>query len=289
MRSRDSTVPSCLLRIISDIHFGDRSTSVHSFEQLAPLLEGAAKLICNGDTTDTRPGLTPAVAAERSAQLASFAQQSGSRVQFVTGNHDPQISTHHHLDLAHGAVLVTHGDVVFDEVVPWGADAALARELVARARRESLPADDELHSLLQAHRRATSAIPQRQQASTHGPAYLHGFLSDPGFPPSRIWRILKAWHQMPRRCAALLQRHRPNAHFILVGHTHRPGIWRRSDGRVMINTGSFSPPLGQLLVEIEAEQLRVRRVQRKHGNFHPGKIVAQFSLTPPDPSLTPLI
>lgn len=243
-------------------------------------------LICNGDTTDTRPQANKDEVLRRRAVIDQFIQQSSSRAKFLTGNHDPDISSHHHDDLSHGAILVTHGDILYGNIVPWGYDAELARELVARARRELPHEADKLLYLLHTHRRAASAIPQRHQATKHGLKYLIG-LTDTIWPPKRILRILKAWKQFPHRGQALLQRHRPQARFLICGHTHRPGIWHRPDGRIIINTGSFCPPSGRLMVDVNETEILVRRIRRRRGDYHPGRIIAQFALTPPNPSNTP--
>ena len=50
------------------------------------------------------------MAAGREAFL-EFIAPYRERLTLLTGNHDPDISPHHHLELAGGRVLVTHGDV----------------------------------------------------------------------------------------------------------------------------------------------------------------------------------
>ena len=83
---------------------------------------------------------------------------------------------------------------------------------------------------------------------------------------------------MPRLAATLVRKHRPAAKFILVGHTHRPGIWQRPEGITVINTGSFSRPLGGLVVDLSPGLLVVRRVNVRGGEFHAGGVLAEFAL-----------
>ena len=115
--------PNRPIRIFSDVHFGDRASRVHSLAQLRPLCEGAAALILNGDTLDTRPGPDPDRSSRLLSEVRSFFAAVGVPATLLTGNHDPALSPHHACDLADGRVFVTHGDIFFDEIVPWGHDA----------------------------------------------------------------------------------------------------------------------------------------------------------------------
>jgi UDP-2,3-diacylglucosamine pyrophosphatase LpxH len=140
--------------------------------------------------------------------------------------------------------------------------------------------------LLQVHRQVAAQIPQRHQAEPHGWKYLAGFVRDTLWPLNRAYRILRAWQAMPRLAQTLLKTHRPQARFLIMGHTHRPGIWRLPGGLTLINTGSYCPPLGRLLVELTGRDLLVRRICIRRGDFHPGKVIAQFALTSAPQSTT---
>jgi predicted phosphodiesterase len=65
----------------------------------------------------------------------------------------------------------------------------------------------------------------------------------------------------------------------VVGHTHRPGVWRTPSGVVVINTGSFCRPFGAATAEVSADHLRVRRVEKRGDAFHPGRTLAEFPLS----------
>jgi predicted phosphodiesterase len=279
-----NNVAEALTRIISDIHYGDRASAVTSLAQLAPLLAGTRTLICNGDTLDTRAGPYPEHTAHLRRDLTRFIQCAPAEVRLFTGNHDPDVSNQASADLAGGHVLVTHGDVLFDNLVPWGVDAMRAGELVSQARAACAAGSLDLARLLQIHRQAAAQIPQRHQAEPRSWKYLAGFLKDTIWPAPRALLILRAWQKTPGLAQSLLKTHRPQARFLVMGHTHRPGIWRRPDGRTIINTGSYCPPSGRLLVELTTHELLVRRVLLRGGDFHPGKIIAQFALTSVPPS-----
>ena len=64
-------------RIISDLHYGDRASRVKRLRQIAPLLDGPARLVVNGDALDTRLGAHPArTMALRDEVLDFFARES---------------------------------------------------------------------------------------------------------------------------------------------------------------------------------------------------------------------
>jgi hypothetical protein len=115
-----------VFRIISDLHFGDRAKSVHELARLAPLVADASELVLNGDTLEIRPGPDLDRAIELREILYVFVQSYPVNVRLITDNHDPDISTAHLYVLADCSVLITHGDIAFDDIVPWSQDAPLA-------------------------------------------------------------------------------------------------------------------------------------------------------------------
>jgi predicted phosphodiesterase len=272
-------MPGQLIRILSDVHYGDHASRVVRLSQLRPLLDGVTQLILNGDTLDTRPGPLPAHTAECCAIVSEFFSREVAVSTFLTGNHDADFSPHHHLDLAGGQVFVTHGDIFFDNIVPWSRDAALISRRIAEELR-SLPGElhEHLDHRLALLRRVAASIPQRHQSERSRLKYALHYLADTVWPPLRTLRVMHAWRLAPTRAVELARRHRPAARFVLAGHTHRPGIWRRLPGITVINTGSFCPPLGGYAVDLEPERLTVRRVSVRAGEFHPGDVVAEFPL-----------
>jgi predicted phosphodiesterase len=268
-----------LIRIFSDLHYGDRASQVRSLNELTPLLEGVGTLVLNGDTLDTRPGPFPQHTAQLRDEVETFARAAGPKVVLLTGNHDPDLTTFHAEELAEGRVFVTHGDVLFDDIVPWSTEAAHIRAQIAGAQAE-LPHDHKqsLESQLALFRRVAASLTQRHQAERNRLKYAISYLNDTVWPPVRVVRMFRAWIDAPELAASLARAHRPNAQFIIIGHLHRPGVWKTKDGRVMINTGSFCRPFGACMVDLEGERLTVRRVIRRNGAFHPGPVQAEFTL-----------
>ena len=84
-----------LIRIVSDVHFGERSSTVRELGQLRPLVEGADLFVLNGDTLDTRPGGNAARTDRLRREVLGFFASCGMPVTFLTGNHDPDLDGRH--------------------------------------------------------------------------------------------------------------------------------------------------------------------------------------------------
>ena len=100
---------------------------------MRPLLAGADAFILNGDSVDTRPDRNRERTEGQRREVLDFFGTAGIPVTFLTGNHDPDISRLHELSLEGGQNLVTHGDVLFESIVPWSQDAAMIRSKVIAA------------------------------------------------------------------------------------------------------------------------------------------------------------
>ena len=280
-------MPGPFTRILSDIHYGDHASRVQRLAQLRPLLDGPAHIVLNGDTLDTRRGPRPAFTTELHAEILSWISGAPIPLDLLTGNHDPDISALHHLTLGDGQILVTHGDVIFDNIVPWGRDAAhISRLIDAELARLDPTACTRLATRLAIWRRVAAQIPQRHQSEANRLKYLLNFAADTVWPPLRIFRVIDAWRNAPRLSAELARQHYPQASFILTGHTHRPGIWRQPNGVTVINTGSFCPPTGGYTVDLHPTKIIIRRIESRHDEFHAGAPLAEFSLAAPRPSPT---
>lgn len=274
-----------LIRILSDLHYGDRASRIGSLAQLQPLLDGVTHLVLNGDTLDTRPGPAPAHTAACRAEILAFFPAHVPRVTFLTGNHDADLTGEHALDLAGGTVFVTHGDIMHDDIVPWSQDADFIRPRIAAGLATLAPVErTQLASRLMVWRRVAAAIPQRHQSETRGLRYAMHFARDTVWPPSRVWRVIRTWRREPALAAEFVRTHRPQAKFIAVGHTHRPGAWSTPSGVVVINTGSFCRPFGGCAIDLAGGRLSVHRIVQRAGEFQVTGTLAEFSLAAEDPS-----
>jgi predicted phosphodiesterase len=95
--------------------------------------------------------------------------------------------------------------------------------------------------------------------------------------------IMKAWQEVPRRAANLAQIFRPEARFVIVGHTHFPGAWKVAQ-RVIINTGSFVPYFGACAAIIESGRIEFRQINSCQDRFVIGKLLRNFAVEPLGPT-----
>ncbi len=270
---------AALTRIFSDLHYGDRASRIRSLAQLRPLLAGVDHLVLNGDTLDMRPGPSPAHTARCRDEVLAFFPTHTSHVTFLTGNHDADFSPHHALDLADGAVFATHGDIFYDDIVPWSQDAPAIRKKITAAL-AALPAAERplLSARFAVWRQVAAEIPQRHQSERRWLRFAFYFIRDTVWPPDRMWRVIRTWRDAPNCAAAFARTHRPQAKAIITGHTHRPGVWRTSAGVTVINTGSFCRPLGCCIVDLADGRGIVRNMVERGGEFRLGAPLAEFSL-----------
>lgn len=266
------------IRIISDLHLGFPSSKVEHPDQLIPLLQGPATVIFNGDSVEVHfikrreQGLRDAEA------LRDVCAKAGARPFFINGNHDPNISDFSHADLAGGAVLVTHGDMLYHDIAPWSQEFAA---IMGRAHSRELAAMDEdalndFEKRLRAGKRAVLALELHDVPLSRGPLAQIACLMEAVWPPWRPFQILKCWREAPRRAVQLAETFRPHARIIVIGHTHRRGIWRIGP-RIVINTGSFMPFAKRFAVDVEAGVVSVKTILLERGQFVIGPEIERFS------------
>ncbi len=268
------------IRILSDLHYGHRASRVRSLAGLRPLFDGADRIVFNGDSIETRPGGDPRLTARLRNHFLEFVRREIPRCVLLTGNHDADLSEHHHLDLLGGLVFVTHGEVLFEDLVPWSAEQPRIAELYRRQLAALTPEEYRvLESRLAACKRACAQLQVLHDPLPRGRWQQTIRTARIFWPPRRALAMVRAWRELPERVAAVVHGYRPAARFAIVGHTHLPGVWFR-DGIVVVNTGSFSPPLGGYAVDVSPEQVVVRRVRHQAGRFTLGRVVASYALAP---------
>jgi predicted phosphodiesterase len=275
-------VPAPLTRIFSDLHFDDSSSQLRSLAQLQPLLDGTDRVIINGDALDSQViDDGPAVIAD----MKTFFREHTADPVFITGNHDPDIGSLHELSLADGLVWITHGDVLFEYIAPWSGILAELRRRIDRLNAPIPPHErGRIETRLRVHRQACLKLPPEHDPRNRNVFYRLLRLARIAFPPHKPLRILNAWRTSPRLASDLAAAQRPAARFMLMGHTHYPGIWSDRGPRVFINTGSLCPPRGGLVVEIQGEELRVRRIVYRANQFHLGDTLGKFPLAATAPA-----
>jgi predicted phosphodiesterase len=267
------------IRILSDLHFGHPASIIEQPRQLLPLFRGAKTVIFNGDTVELRYLRGRRVGMRNAVLMREACEGAGAHPVFINGNHDPILSDLSHVDLVDGAVLVTHGDLLFHDVSPWSHEAvyigeAHTRELAGMEEDAFL----DFEKRLKASKRAALAIELHRSGMRRTPfTALHTILRE-CWPPWRPLQIVHCWAVTPARAEALARVFRPRARFILIGHTHFSGAWRRGP-RMIINTGSFLPFGGRTAIDIQGATLTVRPILNEGGAFRPGEPTMEFAAT----------
>jgi UDP-2,3-diacylglucosamine pyrophosphatase LpxH len=270
--------------ILSDLHLGHRASRIKDPEQLTPLLRCSASIIFNGDTAEMRHENDRPIGRKLVAELARICHREGKKAFFVNGNHDPAVSHINHLDLHQGTVLVTHGDILFLDVAPW---SRVAKHYRTKHREilENLGPEDftDFEKRLLANKRTAIELQMIEPALTDDRLPALKLIIRQFWPPFRPFMIVKAWLDTPAKAANLARVFRPNARFIVVGHTHYPGWWKK-EPRIIINTGGFVPYFGAYAAIIDAKRIELRRVDTYKRQFVLGKRLASYTIDPLRPA-----
>ncbi len=266
------------IRIISDLHLGHRSSLIHHPDQIDSLLKDTSTLIFNGDTLETQFKDRRKAAQATMEELKSLCTSNQVDPLFVSGNHDPSISDLHHITLRNDNILITHGDILFQDIVPWSPHAPRLSFLHQKYFNElTEKQQNDFSQLLQANKKASLNLNPEPPSPIGGiMGKLMHFLGH-GRAPQRVYKTFSSWLNTPAIAIDLLQKHCPKTKFFIFGHTHFPGIWRKQD-RIIINTGSFVPFLGKLSVDIFPDKLSVRTIRMHKGQAHLSRELASFKI-----------
>jgi UDP-2,3-diacylglucosamine pyrophosphatase LpxH len=105
--------------VLSDLHLGRASSYARTPEIIAPLLDGAERVLLLGDCIDTWYS-TPSQAQDWEAGLRDICQKSGCKeVVFFRGNHDAWLKNAHDYALLDG-VLYLHGQILAHSISGHG-------------------------------------------------------------------------------------------------------------------------------------------------------------------------
>lgn len=265
--------------IISDTHLGRARHAARSARALAPLWRGMSHLILNGDIAEVHHPRHRAAAAREMMSLLDRCERDDVHVTLLSGNHDPFISDHRHLEICGGDVFITHGDVVHPAVAPWSISAGRMRrvhaEAIQKLRHES-------SSLLDARLTASQWASHAEWDSLEKQARLSA-LRGMLMRPWSVVEVLRYWRAFPRLVDAFAAEFAPKAKFIITGHTHHAGIWSRAE-RTIINTGCFGFPSRPHGVVIEGDRLSLHRIERTADGYAlADSPLASFAVTPVAP------
>ena len=174
------------IRILSDLHLAHPGCRIADVSQLAPLFDGVKTLIFNGDTTEERMQKYREMAKVHMEGLKAMARAKGVKLVTVRGNHDPYTPEHGSLDLCDGQVFLTHGDILYPSVSPWGKNAECAEEAREKIEKE-YPANfrESLDLTLEVSRRITQEMRVHQPKAKRGVLGRVKTLLSQAWPPDR--------------------------------------------------------------------------------------------------------
>ncbi len=224
--------------IISDLHYGHTRSLAPPPSELVASLAGVDILVIAGDLAETRPlhGCREQGVKLRD-EFRHACQRAGIRLVELAGNHDTDLP-HLMLSLWGGKVIVIHGHMLFDEVAPWGweylRNKASSDELIAQHPTR--------------HRDLSARLRLAQAMSLHGTPIHQSALQPPFtcfnkllhcfWPPQRPIRIVGAWLSAARRAERFASTFAPDCEYLVFGHVHRTGCWKKKQ-RTLMTTGAW--------------------------------------------------
>ena len=227
--------------VISDLHLGQPGRSPEP-ERFAPLVEGFGRVVINGDAAEVQVPDLRADAARRLQRLTGVIEAAGAELVLLAGNHDAFLTERRRLALLGGRVLVTHGDVLHPAIAPWAGGAGdMARDTRARLaewEKEHKTAPDADARLEIARHVSHREFLRLRHGEVVSPLRRLAWWS---LHPGRFLSVLDYWRTVPLRAAAFARLAQPEAEVVVIGHSHRAGVWRER-GCHVLNTGAFTWP-----------------------------------------------
>jgi UDP-2,3-diacylglucosamine pyrophosphatase LpxH len=256
------------LLVLSDLHLAHPATYFTRSDAIAPLLEGVGTVVFNGDVGELLHFKHRRDAVDRVRRLCEICLTRGARPLFLTGNHDPTVSSLHCLSLYGGSVVLTHGDVLHPWLAPWAKDAVhLKRErrrLLARR-----PPPDEWNGVLELCKEIGTVASRYDAKGKKGLVARSLMVGKFAVQPWRVFQALHYWSNVVHYAHALQERHFSAAKLVVVGHTHRAGVWHLPTF-TLVNTGSYQPLSKPLAVRLNDGTARVHRIEGRGEEFRLG-------------------
>lgn len=236
--------------VISDSHM-PRHPRINSPEPLRELMDTCDRFVINGDAAELhQPGLET-ISRRLIDQLHNQAEALSTELLLLAGNHDPNVSPWRAAAFGSGRILITHGDAFHSTIAPWARDAKIIRQEWERIRDAHGHLSESIEDRFDAVRGGALAEWAQGHTETTYSTFLNLL-----FRPMAVVRILTYWRAAPRLARRFAESFFPDAQYLVVGHTHRPGI-NRSAQPVVINTGAFAFPFHPLAVVLEDDAIQV--------------------------------
>jgi UDP-2,3-diacylglucosamine pyrophosphatase LpxH len=262
--------------VLSDLHLGHPATYLKDPANILPLLGPARTAIFNGDSCELMSVYRGKESEAQLRRLVDVCMNRGVRPYFLTGNHDPYVSSAHSMDLFGGRVFMTHGDVLHPWVAPWSREGQVIHEERMRILRTQ-PEPETLEETLLLTKRSSMAAALYQGNLKKSLLARLEILSRFIYKPMRILVTLEYWANVAHYSHQLKERFRPDARLMLIGHTHRAGVWQSRD-YTLVNTGSYQLLSKALVVHLDERRASVHQVRGKNGVYALGRELYHRSL-----------
>ncbi len=259
--------------VLSDLHIGHSASRVRMAEEIARLIPSAGAVVFNGDTVEEKTPSHRDQVPRVMEKLSTLAAERGSEAIFLTGNHDPTISTLTHLFCCGGRVLIMHGHGIFPDVTPWSRHGRRVRVM------HPLPKGEDLTFEKRLDRANRIALEMQVDDVGHQGKWRVRLLQfyREVLHPTGPYQILKAWIETPDLTRRLVGSSFADVRVVLIGHTHLPGVWKRHPMAV-VNTGSFSLPIDRTAAIIQDDEVAVHLVTRGHLGYDFGRCLHRLAL-----------
>lgn len=246
--------------IISDTHLGKPGGTTAA--SLRPIWQGIDELVINGDAAEVQVPWLRGASIRELDHLQTLTRQDGVKLTLISGNHDAYLTDQRCVQLAEGRILVMHGDALHPAVAPWTRHA---KSLQEQTRREinKAPENNLATRLTIAQHIGHSEFLKEHVLSSLGEHTLQRLLARPIEVPLVLWY----WWREATLGTRFLDQYAPQAKVLIVGHSHRRGIWHRN-GRTIINTGAYTFPGRPQCVIHQGDTLRVHRIVKRSGVYH---------------------
>lgn len=262
--------------VLSDLHLAHPASYLGDPARLMPLLGPARTVVFNGDTCELLNVQRRKRSEEMLERLIEACIDRGARPIFLTGNHDPNVSSLHYLDLFDGRVFLTHGDCLHPMVAPWSKEGPVMWEERLRLLCGA-PDPVELEPMMQLIKRTTLVAAVYQPNLRKKLLARAEILSRFIYRPHRILLTLDYWANVAHFSHEIKMRHRPEAKLMLIGHTHRHGVWQARD-YTLINTGSYQPLSRPLVVLMDDRRAKVYKVRGTADGWRLGRELHQVKI-----------
>jgi predicted phosphodiesterase len=244
--------------VLSDLHLCNRLSTIEDVAELRPLWLEFNELILNGDTEESYSKKYSMQSQRATRALIQSAENDSVKVHLLNGNHDPVISDQHAYFSHDEKVLIMHGHAIFPDIAPWTWYASKIK-----AHRDQLlqTSGDSFDAQLESTRIASDRSAKSREAKNRP-----GLIEMPYKAAWSVAKILQTWWRCPSLTEQWLSKYAPKTKIVVVGHTHRAGIWKINN-RIIINTGCFAFPSHPRGVVIEGNTLQVFRIRKTKNKY----------------------